>query len=426
MEDLKQMKMVKQDLKDLSDSDYIHNHKKLNNHLDYVTRNLKPGLYPAHQNYLRAVAQAFARHIHGLQDEDINKRDRQNWASAQSVSFPCVRQCLEDIVHGQNALKDPTARNTSVYLELVNCYMETFVSLEATIYERIKYAGAFVTFLGIWRSYVVLNPGLTLKDNFLTRETFQDVLLSAHKAVMVISWFAMNHNNIPCYLNLLGTDAMEVYFSQNGSWVLKKHTYTIFDMMQNLTAMNRLNHIRATNNLLQFRKAHSKQDNIWGKQYTKERRRELMQSLPDKLKNYPTEEEVISAWKEGMELAKDMARRAGMRGTERNGINGDGNNVDNNGDDDDNNRDDDDNNGNDDDKSGGNNDERNRINGDGNDDDNNGDDDDNIVMMMTKVVVMMMVTVMTTKLTMTTVMVMMINGFQSHLSSLTLRRYWRI
>ena len=185
----------------------------MDNHLDYVKRNLRPGLYLAHRNYLRVVAQAFARHIHGRRDEDINKRDRQNWAFAQRTSFPCVRQCLEDIVHGQNALKDPTARSTSICLELVNYYMEIFVSLEATLYERIKYAGAVVTFLGIWCNYVVLNPGLTLKDNFLTRETFQDVLLSAHKAVMGISWFAMNHNNIPCYLNLLGTDAVEVYFS---------------------------------------------------------------------------------------------------------------------------------------------------------------------------------------------------------------------
>ena len=366
------------ELKDLSDSDYIHNHKKLDNHLDYVTRDLRPGLYPAHRNYLRAVAQAFARHIHGLRDEDINKRDRQNWASAQRTSFPCVRQCLEDIVHGRNVLRDPTARSTSIYLELVYYYMEIFVSLEATLYERIKYAGAVVTFLGIWRNYVVLTPGLTLKDNFLTRETFQDVLLSAHTAVMVISWFAINHNNIPCYLNLRGTDAVEVYFSQNGSWVLNKHTYTIFDMMQNLTAMNRLNHIRATNNLLRFRKAHSKQDNIWEKQYTEERRRELIQSLPDKLKNYPTEEEVISAWKEGIELAKDMARRAGMRGTERNGINDDGNDDDNNGDDDDNNGDDDEKRGdNDNSDSNDNQTDNDNSNGDGDNSDSNDNQTDN-------------------------------------------------
>ena len=117
----------------------------------------------------------------------------------------------------------------------------------------------------------MMRAGRTLKDNFLTRETFQDVLLSTHTAVMVIAWLAEHHPNIPCALPLLGTDAVEVYFSQNGSWVINKYTHTIMDMVRNLTAMNRLNQIRVSNPLLNFRKAHSKQDNIWEKQYAENR-----------------------------------------------------------------------------------------------------------------------------------------------------------
>ena len=83
-------------------------------------------------------------------------------------------------------------------------------------------------------------------------------------------------------------------------------------MVRNLTAMNRLNQIRASNPLLNFRKAHSKQDNIWDKQYAENRRNELKELLPDLLKRYPSKEEVVEAWKSGIELAKDMARRAGM------------------------------------------------------------------------------------------------------------------
>ena len=123
-----------------------------------------------------------------------------------------------------------------------------------------------------------------IEGQFLTRETFQDILLSTHTAVMVIAWFGEHHPNIPSALPLLGTDAVEVYFSQNGSWVTNEHTYTIMDMVRNLTAMNRLNQIRASNPLLNFRKAHSKQDNIWDEQYAENRQNELKEQLPGLLK----------------------------------------------------------------------------------------------------------------------------------------------
>ena len=71
------------------------------------------------------------------------------------------------------------------------------------------------------------------------------------------------------------------------------------DMARNLTAINRLNQIRASNPSLVFKKAHSKQDNIWEKQYPEDRR-ELNARLID--------------WKEGVEEAIGMAHRSGMVG----------------------------------------------------------------------------------------------------------------
>ena len=98
-----------------------------------------------------------------------------------------------------------------------------------------------------------------MKSNFLTRETFQDVILSCHAALMVIAWFSKHHRNLPCALDRMGTDGVEVYFSMKGSWVIHKHTYPILDMLRNLKAMNRLNQIKAANPNLKFKKKHSKQ-----------------------------------------------------------------------------------------------------------------------------------------------------------------------
>lgn len=82
----------------LSDQDYIHNHKKLDRHLDHQGRMLYIGHYPLHRNFLRQVLQQFSVHEHGLRVEDVNKKDVMNWASCQRTVFPKVRDCLWKLV----------------------------------------------------------------------------------------------------------------------------------------------------------------------------------------------------------------------------------------------------------------------------------------------------------------------------------------
>ena len=101
----------------LSDQDYIHNHKELDNQLDYVARDLRLEAYPVHRNHLRLVSNVFPRNIHGLREADINQNDRQNWASAQRTCFPSVRSCLYRIVTRDNArdICDPMALGLEIY-----------------------------------------------------------------------------------------------------------------------------------------------------------------------------------------------------------------------------------------------------------------------------------------------------------------------
>ena len=48
------------------------------------------------------------------------------------------------------------------------------ISLRASLEDRIEYAGNVITLLGIWRNFMVLSNEMTLCENFLSRETFQD------------------------------------------------------------------------------------------------------------------------------------------------------------------------------------------------------------------------------------------------------------
>ena len=71
--------------------------------------------------------------------------------------------------------------------------------------------------------------------------------------------------------------------------------------------MTRLAEIRATNRNLQLRRAHSKQDNIWDQQYPAGER-----DSRSNLKEYPSREEAVSAWRRGAVRAQNMAKRVGM------------------------------------------------------------------------------------------------------------------
>ena len=96
-------------VKDLSNQDFIHNNKKLDNNLDSTVRDIRMGLFPVHRNYIRLVAETFSKHVHGLRDEHINKGDRQNWGAAQRTCFPRVRKCLLSVTNGTAPVHDPMA-----------------------------------------------------------------------------------------------------------------------------------------------------------------------------------------------------------------------------------------------------------------------------------------------------------------------------
>ena len=87
-------------IRDACDQDYIHNHKKLLNPLDHASRVLMLGDYLVHMNHLQLVYEMFPIPDHGLGLNDIQRSDRQNWRSAQKLTFPQVRNCLQMLMEG--------------------------------------------------------------------------------------------------------------------------------------------------------------------------------------------------------------------------------------------------------------------------------------------------------------------------------------
>ena len=106
---------------DLCDQDYIHNHKKLLNPLNHANGVLMMGNYLVHMNHIQLVYDVLPIFAHGLGLGDINRRDRQNWRSAQKLTFPKVRHCLQELIDGRVPEHRPNATllGTKTYLLVV-------------------------------------------------------------------------------------------------------------------------------------------------------------------------------------------------------------------------------------------------------------------------------------------------------------------
>ena len=294
-------------LSDLSDQDFVHCGKKLINHLKHPSRVLSIGGNVAHMHHLQLVLDRFGRLEHGLQQSDVDRQDRMDWNSAQRLMFPQVRDCLDKINRGDGVEKE-NVLGTLLYLR--NCwrFTEIYLSLVASLSERIMYASCVVNFLRIWRLWVHKTGQLTLKQNFVSRESFQDISLACHHAVLIIRAARDFAPNQAVCLERTGTDVCEDYFSANGSFILNKHNYTIMDMFKNLGNMHRFQEILADPEGPDYvHAAKRKGENIWYKGNPN------VPEVAPQMNAFPTDEEMVKEWEKGLELAQMELREAGIQ-----------------------------------------------------------------------------------------------------------------
>jgi hypothetical protein len=113
--------------------DSIHNGKKGINPLDSPHRCLLIGDHMATIQHLFAVFDAFEPSEHGMQRDDIERKDRQNWAACQRLMFRKVRQCL-DMMAGSAQRRYLATQGTSAYLEVgSHCRQQALLSVCDTV-----------------------------------------------------------------------------------------------------------------------------------------------------------------------------------------------------------------------------------------------------------------------------------------------------
>ena len=113
------------------------------------------------------------------------------------------RECLRRLMEGevQEHPPNPALLGTQSYLLIVWYYVKLCCSIIASLTCRIKYAALVCHFLGIWHNYIHRHERLTVRKNFITMETYKDILISCHFAVILICYMRDNFPDQDCRLD---------------------------------------------------------------------------------------------------------------------------------------------------------------------------------------------------------------------------------
>ena len=135
----------------LHDQDFIHNGKKLINPIDSHVGTLQLGSDVVTLTHLGLVYNKFNCDQHGLKLEDTNRKDRQNWASAQRICQKRTRDCLAKLRMSKEVHQERTL-GTELYLEVCSNYIDIFLSPRLNLRSRIVLASK-VYFFSVFGNY---------------------------------------------------------------------------------------------------------------------------------------------------------------------------------------------------------------------------------------------------------------------------------
>ena len=303
--------------KGLHDQDYIHNGKKLINPLLSAARTLQLGGDLCLHGHIEQVYEQFTVEEHGLIAEDVERRDRQNWAAAQRLCQFKVRSCLAHMRQPGYPHRERTL-GTEFYLEICAAYIDIFCSPRLDLRSRVVLCGKVLFFFRLWRLWLqhgdhgVLGnsqPPVQAK-NFVSLQCFIDIQLSCHFVVLLICHFRDKFPNLAVPLHLTGSDSCEIFFSRIGGMNGLERAYDFHELVNTANTLNHISAVEYGNNGLVFQKQHNKMENVWESLH----KLTLGEQRPN-LGDYSLiagNADVVSALQEGLKEAQSMLRSLNM------------------------------------------------------------------------------------------------------------------
>ena len=130
---------------------------------------------------------------HGLSLEDIHRKDRQNFKSAQCLCSRKVVDCLLPMQTNAQYGSPERTQGTELYLDIVGDYVDIFASSTLNLRERVVFASKVMWFLKLWRLFIAYGehgddiPKVGV--NFISQQCFIDIIMSCHFVILLIKMF---------------------------------------------------------------------------------------------------------------------------------------------------------------------------------------------------------------------------------------------
>nr|CAI5847435.1 unnamed protein product [Callosobruchus analis] len=121
------------------------------------------GQYFASVSHLYELLSQFSKDKHLLTPSDLKAEDKMNYDAAKRMCSTNVIQLLEKI---------PNTEGTVLYLKLMNAVTTAFIEEDVSVYERLHSIWYCAFFMRMWRADVTKKAGFTLKDNFISSNSY--------------------------------------------------------------------------------------------------------------------------------------------------------------------------------------------------------------------------------------------------------------
>ena len=221
----------------LHDQDWIHNGKKLINPLDSPVKTLQLGEDGAFHTHLGMIYNKYSFDQHGLKLEDVQQKDRQNWASAQRMCQRKTQDCLVAMRNSPEAHRERTL-DTEMYLQICSDYIDIFAFQKLDLRCRIVLAAKVSFFFRLWKlwfahgNHAMGNNSVrfTARESFVSQQCFLDVQISCHFVVLLVKHFRDMYPHLPVPLHLTGSDSCEKNFSKIGGMNGMEWCYDFHDL----------------------------------------------------------------------------------------------------------------------------------------------------------------------------------------------------
>ncbi len=171
-----------------------------------------------------------------LRETDIYVHDRQNLDAAVRLFQPPVQEELCE-------WSKERSYGTCIYLKSCGYLTSALKDPHLSTEQRIAYVWKTVTFLKLWRAYLICS-GLPLSGHFISNQCYQDCVLLGEGIVNAVLYLSNHYPFLPFDPSTWGSDACERFFGDLRCFVRGK---TSFCVMEVIDLANRI--IQQQNNM---------------------------------------------------------------------------------------------------------------------------------------------------------------------------------